>query len=216
MRGEPRGQEDTVAVATRQVDTTRRYRPKMDFDEIDRADFRDESFGIIRNHFEQSVKEIDTVEGIRARFRSLGPTSFSCTVINQMKDRAVAHITVHCSSDRGFGDITYSFAENAPSNTMRMGADACFQPAKTPLSLNAMMCSWPLVRTMPSTGSNGILVWTLMNGACPLSTAKLSLRRGLAYFLVAMPPGGRKTSSGQLPTVTRPQFQSTCIVVTKH
>lgn len=94
------------------------YRIKKDFDGIDRADFRDAAFRSIRDYFQKSIAEIDTVEGLRGRFRELGPQSFSCTVLNQMKDRAQAHITIHAaSSSQGFGDITYSFSENAPANT---------------------------------------------------------------------------------------------------
>ena len=98
--------------------TQTRYRIKKNFDDIDRADFRDISFQAIRVYFQKSIVEIDTVEGLRGRFRELGPQSFTCTVLNQMKDRAQAHITVHAvSSSQGFGDISYSFSESAPANT---------------------------------------------------------------------------------------------------
>ena len=95
-----------------------RYRIRKDFDDIDRADFRDVAFSAIRDYFQKSITEIDRVEGLRGRFRELGPQSFTCTVLNQMKGRSQAHITVHAtSSSHGFGDVTYSFSENAPANT---------------------------------------------------------------------------------------------------
>ncbi|MEX2125973.1 MAG: toll/interleukin-1 receptor domain-containing protein [Woeseia sp.] len=104
--------------ASVEAEPARRYRAKQDFDEIDRADFRDRSFAIIRSHFENSIAEINTVDNFRGRFRDLGPTSFTCTVINRLKDRGIAYITVHCvSSNHGFGDISYSYAENASAST---------------------------------------------------------------------------------------------------
>ncbi len=109
------GDSNAVAVES---EPARRYRAKQDFDEIDRADFRDKSFAIIRSHFENSIAEINTVDNFRGRFRDLGPTSFTCTVINRLKERGIAHITVHAvSSDHGFGDISYSNSENASANT---------------------------------------------------------------------------------------------------
>ena len=101
-----------------QQNVTQRYRAERDFDEIDRSDFRDSSFNLIRNHFEKSIEEINTVSGLRGRYRDLGATSFGCTVINQNKERGIAHITVHALSEsHGFGDISYSFSENASANT---------------------------------------------------------------------------------------------------
>ena len=95
-----------------------RYRIKRDYDQIDRDDFRDRSFDAIKDYFEKATREIDAVEGLRARFRDLGPTSFSCTVLNTAMNRGQAHITVHSGAGgRSFGDITYSFNENASPGT---------------------------------------------------------------------------------------------------
>lgn len=108
---------DTKGENDQQV-LARRYRAQRDFNAIDRIEFRDTSFELIRNHFENSIEEISTVDGLRGRFRHLSPTSFTCTVINQKKVRAVAHITVHSlSGSYGFGDISYSFSENASNNS---------------------------------------------------------------------------------------------------
>jgi hypothetical protein len=114
------GTEHPPSMPTESVSETvqTRYRIKKNFDDIDRGDFRDVAFQAIRDYFQKSIAEIDTVEGLRGRFRELGPQSFSCTVLNQMKERTQAHITVHAASNpHGFGDITYSFSENAPANT---------------------------------------------------------------------------------------------------
>ena len=96
----------------------RRYRVQRDFDDIDRSDFQEEAFGAIRGYFESAVDEIDTVEDLRARFVSLSPTSFTCTLANRARRHGTAHITVHRrSGDMALGDITYSFTENASPNT---------------------------------------------------------------------------------------------------
>ena len=96
----------------------RRYRVKRDFDEIDRSDFREAAFGVIRDYFERAVTEIDAIEDLRGRFVSLSAASFTCTIVNRARERGTAHITVHGRRENvGFGDISYSFIENAPPNT---------------------------------------------------------------------------------------------------
>lgn len=97
---------------------TTKYRVKKEFDQIDRGDFRDRCFKSLKEYFEGAISEVDTVEGLRGRFRDLGATSFSCTVLNQMTSRGEAHITVHSAANsHGMGDISYSFSENAPANS---------------------------------------------------------------------------------------------------
>ncbi len=96
-----------------------KYRVRRDFDEIDRGDFRRTAFQEISDYFERSITEIDQIDGLRGRFHEAGPQGFTCTVVNQMLDsRGEAHITVRLSSGAGgFGDISYSFTENAAENT---------------------------------------------------------------------------------------------------
>lgn len=99
-----------------------RYRIKRDFDEIDVSDFRASAFDTIRTYFERAITEIDQIEGLRARYLSTGPLSFTCTLINRGTDRGTAHITVHGrSGNMGFSDLYYSFSENAPANTANGG-----------------------------------------------------------------------------------------------
>ncbi|MGH8651500.1 MAG: hypothetical protein ACREYE_04660 [Gammaproteobacteria bacterium] len=100
----------------------RGYRIKRDFDEIDRSDFRNEAFNAIYSYFQAAIAEIDSIEGIRGRFVSIAPQSFGCTVVNRGMDRGTAHITVYTrSGNMGFGDIYYSFSENASPNTANGG-----------------------------------------------------------------------------------------------
>ena len=95
-----------------------RYRVKRDFDGIDRSEFREAAFGVIRDYFEREIAEIDTIADLRGRFFSLSATSFTCTLVNRARAHGTAYITVHGhSGNMGFGDISYSFAESAPHNT---------------------------------------------------------------------------------------------------
>jgi TIR domain len=81
-----------------------RYRAKRQFDQIDRAEFR------------------DSIEGLRSRFVDRGASSFSATVLNGSHRNGTAHITVHCrNSQVALGDIYYSFSENAGANTANGG-----------------------------------------------------------------------------------------------
>ena len=101
---------------------TRRYRVKRDFDEIDRSDFREATFAVIRDYFERATGEIDAIEDLRGRFVSLSAVSFTCTIVNRARERGTAHITVHCRGGNiGLGDIYYSFTENALPNTANGG-----------------------------------------------------------------------------------------------
>lgn len=98
--------------------STKKYRVKKEYDKIDRADYRDDCFKAISAYFLESTTELDSVDGVRCRYRDLGPTSFSCTILNQNLNHGEAHITVHSGSNSFcMGDISYSFEENAPSNT---------------------------------------------------------------------------------------------------
>ena len=114
----PAVEQPATEVHTAKPTAAMRYRVKKDFDQIDRSDFRDACFQAIKTYFEGAVAELDSVDGIRGRFRDLGPTSFSCTVLNQRMNRGEAHITVHSGSgSHAMGDVSYSFSENAPANT---------------------------------------------------------------------------------------------------
>ncbi|MBY5971880.1 toll/interleukin-1 receptor domain-containing protein [Ferrimonas balearica] len=101
---------------------TARYRAKREFDEIDRGDFRDAAFAIIKDYFQRATEEIDSIDGLRGRFADRGATSFGATVVNAGKRNGTAHITVHCRNSRAaLGDVYYSFNENAGDNTANGG-----------------------------------------------------------------------------------------------
>ena len=119
--------EDIASAAEKEKPTPReiptqsgahRYRVKRDFDEIDRSDFCEKAFGVIRDYFECAVAEIDAIEDLRGRFVTISHTTFTCTIVNKVRKHGTAHITVHGRREnRGLGDISYSFSENSPSNT---------------------------------------------------------------------------------------------------
>ena len=91
---------------------------KRDFDEIDRSDFREAAFAVIRDYFKRAIEEIDAIEDLRGRFVSPSAVSFTCTIVNRARERGTAHLTVHSPGGNiGLGDIHYSFTENAPPNT---------------------------------------------------------------------------------------------------
>ncbi|TAJ82090.1 toll/interleukin-1 receptor domain-containing protein [Reyranella sp.] len=98
----------------------RRVRVKQDFDSIQKAEFTDRAYEIIRNYFESSCKELTEVgEGtLKAKFEAMNATTFTCTVINRAKKSAEAHITIRNSKGGGgfFGDINYVYERHAPGN----------------------------------------------------------------------------------------------------
>ena len=103
-----------------------KYRVKRSFDDIDRNDFRRNTYRVIREYFEINVAEINGVEGIRARNEDIGPLAFTCMILNQLRnERAQAAITVRASPSasafRVMGDVYYSFQAHAPDNVANGG-----------------------------------------------------------------------------------------------
>lgn len=96
----------------------RRYRARREFDDIDKAEYRENAFKVIKSYFQSAVQELNSVEGLRGRFTDLSETSFGCVIVNRGLGRGTAHLTVHGGRGRhGFGDIYYSFSEDAAENT---------------------------------------------------------------------------------------------------
>lgn len=100
------------------IGDTSKYRVKRDFDDIDRSEYRDEAFRSAKAYFRQAIDEINTIEGLRGRFSDGGPSTFGCTIVNGLRSRGTAHITVHRGgSDASMGDIYWSFEENSSRNS---------------------------------------------------------------------------------------------------
>lgn len=107
----------------RPTGSARRYRVTREFDEIDRAEFREAAFEQIRSYFDRALQELEGIDDLRGRFVPLSLTSFGATIVNRARSsRSTAHVTVHRQSGgHGMGDIYYSFAENSPPNTSNGG-----------------------------------------------------------------------------------------------
>jgi hypothetical protein len=104
--------------------STRRMRLRRDFDVIERAEFADRTFEVIKDYFKKaSVELAGASEDLRTRVQEITPTAFTASLVNRAKLRhAEAHITVHNVKRRnGFGDISYSFEAHAADNTAHGG-----------------------------------------------------------------------------------------------
>ncbi|TDL74113.1 toll/interleukin-1 receptor domain-containing protein [Palleronia sediminis] len=96
----------------------RRYRVRREFDDIDKAEYREAAFKAIKSYFQSAVQELNSVEGLRGRFTDLSETSFGCVIVNRGLGRGTAHLTVHGGRGKHhFGDVYYSFSEDAAENT---------------------------------------------------------------------------------------------------
>ena len=105
--------KETVVHKTALSVGTSRYRVNRDFDEFDRSVFRAQAFGIIRDYFNDAISAIETSAELTGHFVSISDASFTCAVVNKMRENGTAHITVHMGRDRlSFGDISYVYAEN--------------------------------------------------------------------------------------------------------
>lgn len=110
----PAAQDDSEVRAAPE----RRYRVRREFDDIDKAEYRENAFKTIKSYFQSAIEELDSVEGLRGRFTDLSETSFGCVIVNRGLGRGTAHLTVHGGRGKhALGDIYYSFSEDAAENT---------------------------------------------------------------------------------------------------
>lgn len=109
------------AVAAPRIETPR-YRAKREFDQIDYGEFRDRAFSTVKEYFRRAVDEINLIDGLRGRFINHGSTTFGASVVNSGIRNSISHITVHSGgSNLGLYDISYTFQENAASNSANGG-----------------------------------------------------------------------------------------------
>lgn len=105
----------------------RRVRLKRDFDAIERAEFADRTFKVIRDYFQAAAVELsEASEDLRTRLEDMGTTAFTCTIVNRaLQGQREAHITVHNhKGGRGMGmmgEISYSNSRHAEANTSNGG-----------------------------------------------------------------------------------------------
>jgi hypothetical protein len=117
----PLGRGEPVAEArAASSDTRRRVRLKRDFDVIEKAEFADKTFQVMRDYFAAAAKELsEASEDLRTRFEEMSATAFTCTIVNRARRGGRdAHVTVHNKKGRGyFGDISYVWESHAADNT---------------------------------------------------------------------------------------------------
>lgn len=126
---------DKSSIPSKAMDTPqtthRRFRIKQEFDAIQKAEFAEQAYDVIRNYFDASCKELSLAgDNLRAKFQPMDSASFTCTVVNRSRrNGGEAHITVRNSKGRRtFGDINYVYqphhTENNTSNgSINVGAD---------------------------------------------------------------------------------------------
>lgn len=96
----------------------KKYRVRREFDPIDRSDFRERAYHSIHDYFQQAIEELNSVDGVKARFRKINEVAFTCSIFNKMKTNGEAHLTVRIGgSHSSMGDISYSFSENDVGNS---------------------------------------------------------------------------------------------------
>ena len=99
----------------------RRPRIKQDFDSIQRAEYADRAFAVIREYFRASSAELTQIgDDLRAKFEDMNSTAFTCSVVNRARRQGgEAHITFHNGKSRnmGSGDISYVNQRHAERNT---------------------------------------------------------------------------------------------------
>jgi len=117
-----------------------RYRAKRDFDDVDKMEFREKSFAVIRDYFKEASAEISGVNDIKSKFAIMSDDAFTCTVVNRARDRAVAHITVYARTSRmSIGDISYAFSERAEPGTANGWMQIESDDYELHLNMHAMM-----------------------------------------------------------------------------
>lgn len=92
-----------------------RYRVNKSFDDVDKANYRDEAYNVMKDYFRDAIKELGAIEGVKTHFED-ADSSFSCIIVNNLDRGVSSHLQVRKGS-RFFDDINYSFQERADSNT---------------------------------------------------------------------------------------------------
>lgn len=116
----PNGDLETKSSSPSKSAWHRRMKVKQEFDAIQRREFTDQAFGLIRDYFRNSCAELNSIEDLKARFEAMSDTAFTCTIVNRglMQGRGEAHITVRSDKGRHYlGDITYVYQAHAEAGT---------------------------------------------------------------------------------------------------
>ena len=84
------------------------------FDWIDIDKFRIQSFHTIKDEFEKLDKHIEKQSGLKSNFFQISNTTFTCKIVNKLKDKLVVSYVLVTMSDgiSGAADLCFSFNKN--------------------------------------------------------------------------------------------------------
>ncbi|MFT9180454.1 MAG: toll/interleukin-1 receptor domain-containing protein [Zymomonas mobilis] len=103
----------------KKMDVSKKYQIQKDFDQIDKTEFKKQSFNAIKEFFKHSITEINSIDDLHGAFDEIDSLSFGCTLVNKKMANKTAYITVRSAKNSiSFGDIQFSFTEHAPEGSM--------------------------------------------------------------------------------------------------
>lgn len=111
----PNAANESVAVNLFKSDLPQ-YKIKRDFSETDRSNFCREAFDKMQRYFRDAARNLTTVSNLEAYYNSYSETSFGCRLLNKLRNHGPVYITVHQGGRAHFGDIYYSYEEQADKN----------------------------------------------------------------------------------------------------
>lgn len=99
----------------------RNYKVKKNFSEVDNYNFKERSYEEIKNYFQSSISELDSVENLQARLTNEGKGFFTALISNRANNHN-SYLTIQIGNDgqRHFGDLSYSFSEQVMTNSVQM------------------------------------------------------------------------------------------------
>lgn len=114
-------QNEVVASPTQDYSRiSRNYKVKTVFSEVDKVNFKEESFAEIKNYFKKATLEIDLVDRIQCRLINETPETFTYLISNRANGQD-SYITVSTTSDKFVRcDLLYVFQQGLPTNSMQM------------------------------------------------------------------------------------------------
>ena len=89
---------------------------KHKFNKQDHDKFRDTAFIEIRSSIKEQIAGIDHIMGIRSHFADAGKNGFTSSLVMPDDKRTISITVLMRTGDNDFGDIYYSYLENAPDN----------------------------------------------------------------------------------------------------
>lgn len=113
-------QNDVPNQVNEEMVSTRSYKAKKIFTEVDKLDFKEKSFKMIKDYFKSAISEFNGIENLQGRFLDDEAKLFSCLISNKgnLKD-AYINISI-LSNNHGFEDLTYNFTQYLQKNTINM------------------------------------------------------------------------------------------------